>query len=193
MSNLHTHNHRLHELVAKAQDNIKQALALHPNTNFYVGTSGGKDSLTIKSLVASVTGKPFDVIHNSKPMPFTHPETQAFIYYKLSTEYPIVLMPSELMPSYCAARGYTLQFDGTRTAEFDRQEKSDDFIREGKSVNRTELEPYIETGIFNISVSYPIFDWTDADVFAYLESRGIELSGEYRGEYPLIWENPNVA
>ena len=192
-----TKSTRLRKLLISAKSNIRKALAIH-GTSFYVGTSGGKDSMAIKSLVSEVllettNDVSFDVVHNSKPYPFTHPLTQAYIYYKLSTEYPIMLLPSAHMPEYCKSQGYTLQFDGTRTAEFDREEKSDDFIRDGVSVNRTQLTPYIKNGVFEMSVSYPIYDWLDSDVFEYLQVKGIYLSGEYEGEYPLIWEDTNHA
>lgn len=172
---------------------IYKALESCNYVNYFAGTSGGKDSLTVASLVRNIQANDavLDLIHNPKPYPKTHPATKDYLYY-LSMQSPISFVPSADMERYCKAKGFTLQFDGTRKAEFSREDKSTDFIMNGESVCRTKIVPFIECGIFELSISFPILDWSDEEVLMYLYQEEIPLSSEYADVYPYIWEEANV-
>jgi 3'-phosphoadenosine 5'-phosphosulfate sulfotransferase (PAPS reductase)/FAD synthetase len=47
------------------------------------------------------------------------------------------------------------------------------------------MPSYVDNGIFNIAITYPIYDWVDHDVFHYMELNSIPFSPEYfrNGEY----------
>lgn len=179
--------------VRSAKRLIYKALKSCDYSNYFAGTSGGKDSLTVASLVSSVQDNDsvLDLIHNPKPYPKTHPATKDYLYY-LAMQSPIAFVPSVDMGRYCKAKGFKLQFDGTRKAEFSREDKSTDFIMNGEAVCRTKIVPFIERGIFDLSVAFPILDWSDEDVLMYLYLEGIPLSDEYSDVYPYIWEDTNV-
>ena len=82
------------------------------------------------------------------------------------------------------------QIDGARRSEANRPGKSSNFISNGRDVNRAELPPFVAKGLFNISFCYPIYDWTDEDVFDYLYEYKIPFSNEYQrnGEVAAYWK-----
>lgn len=174
-----------------AKELIEKALSSCGYKNFFAGTSGGKDSLTVDSLVRSVLGNTsLESIHNPKPYPKTHPATKDYLYC-LAMENPITFVPSSAMGKFCKDKGFKLQFDGTRKAEFSREDKSTDFIMDGEAVCRTKIQPFIQRGIFDLSISFPILDWSDEEVLQYLFNESIPLSSEYADVYPYILEDFN--
>jgi len=165
------------QLINKAFESVRKAYETH-NGQIFVGNSGGKDSC----VVLHITRKLFPnviVIHNSKLEPGkTHPLTRNFLYEQ-SAEFPIMFLPSSKMEEVVKKEKLTCQVDGTRRAEFDRTEKSDDVIINGKSVNRKDMPGYVHVGIFGLSAVYPIYDWTDKNVFEYIKEESIKISAEY--------------
>jgi predicted phosphoadenosine phosphosulfate sulfurtransferase len=89
------------------------------------------------------------------------------------------MMPAIMMQDFVYANNLTCQIDGARVSEAERPGKSSNFIRDGQNVNRKELTPFVENGMFGLTVCYPIYDWTDDDVFDYLIDTEIEVSNEY--------------
>ena len=106
-----------------------------------------------------------------------HPDTVKFVYELNET----VLH----LPSHCGREGIASQFitqiDGTRIAENDRTDgRSTSFVRNGIDVSRTELTEYVANGLFGLNFIYPIFDWTDAEVWSYICFFQLDVSEEYR-------------
>jgi len=148
----------------------------------YVGTSGGKDSVVVHHLAKlSVLGRSIQqVLHTAKPG-ITHPETLKFLY---SRNYPILFVPKGCpMP-----RGLKTQIDGTRALEYSRTDgRSTDLVVGGKTMSRQDMPMFVDDGLFGMNFIFPIYDWTDAQVWAYIMINGIEYSDEY-----LIPKGENV-
>jgi 3'-phosphoadenosine 5'-phosphosulfate sulfotransferase (PAPS reductase)/FAD synthetase len=76
--------------------------------------------------------------------------------------------------------GYKTQIDGTRIAEHDRSNgRAVDVVIDGKQVSRKELPLYLENGLFGLNFVYPIYDWSDAEVWAAIAHYDIPFSEEY--------------
>lgn len=165
----------------------------------FLGHSGGKDSQTILHLARSMgfNGK---IVHNIKPLLGTsgdpvaaltemHPETLNFLYTNVCRKNRVEFLHSSGMEEWVKDNGMLCQIDGARTEEATRAGKSANIIRNGVSVNRALMTEFEPCGIFNLQISYPIYDWTGYDVFDYLCANKVELSREYAtdAEY-LQWE-----
>lgn len=156
----------------------------------FLGHSGGKDSCVIHHLVKTLTRDPI-IVHNVKPMlsevesdPIAkltamHPSTLEFLYSTVARKHHVDFMPAIMMENFVKNKGLLCQIDGARVAEANRPGKSSNFIKNGINVNRKELTPFVENGMFGLSVCYPIYDWSDDDVFDYLVENRIEVSDEY--------------
>jgi 3'-phosphoadenosine 5'-phosphosulfate sulfotransferase (PAPS reductase)/FAD synthetase len=83
------------------------------------------------------------------------------------------------MPSFIQANGLECQIDGTRRDEATRNEKSTDLIVDGENVSRENMPAFVKRGIFGLSMLYPIFNWTEQQVWEYLKYNGIKVSKEY--------------
>lgn len=157
-----------------------------PNTLVAVAHSGGKDSQVILHLTKQIN--PFlPLIHNVKPMlgtsdePLTemHPATLEFLYTVVAKENTLTCLHASNMPEFIKESKISCQIDGSRASEYNRKGKSANFIVEGESASREKLRPFIEKGIFGLNICYPIYDWTDEDVFEYIRLNNIPLSKEY--------------
>ena len=139
----------------------------------YVGHSGGKDSVTICNLVdTTLPGNDLLRIHTPKPEA-THPDTVTFLY---ALHKPVLYCPAEEHSRI----GVRVQIDGTRIFEHDRRDgRSTDVMIDGRSMSREHLPLYVKHGLFGLSFIYPIYDWTDADVWAYIVANNIPFSKEY--------------
>ena len=53
------------------------------------------------------------------------------------------------------------------------------------------MPSFVKNGIFGLSITYPIVDWTDEEVFDYLDNNEIPFSAEYmrNGEYYTYLKN----
>lgn len=145
----------------------------------FVATSGGKDSTVILDLALKINPC-ITIIHNPKSI--THPDTIRFLY-DVSQRNIINYVPSSLMEKFIKDNNLKCQIDGTRISEFDRVDKSADLIINGQTVSRTEMKDH-GFGIWNLENIYPIYDWSDEDVFNYCKKHKIPLSREYK-EYHL--------
>lgn len=138
----------------------------------YVGTSGGKDSVVIQWLSRQVHDLP--TVHTPKPG-VTHPKTLEFLYQQCAKQ-AIMFCPSHAH----ANLKYDTQIDGTRIAEFDRTDgRSTDFVRDGQNVSRLEMTMWVPNGLFGLNFVYPIYDWSDAEVWACIFRFYIPFSEEY--------------
>lgn len=175
-------------------DRIARAYNRFGNTLF-IGNSGGKDSCVILHLAQQIYPN-ITIVHNVKPLLGTsgdpvaalteqHPKTLEFMYTSLCRHNSVIFTHSSLMPEWLNKTGFKCQIDGARRSEWDRPGKSSNIIVNGQNVNRKDMPDFVETGIFGMSLVYPIVDWTDDDVFEYLVTNNIPFSDEYvvNGEY----------
>jgi 3'-phosphoadenosine 5'-phosphosulfate sulfotransferase (PAPS reductase)/FAD synthetase len=179
-----------------ALERIKKAALPIDLGSIFAGHSGGKDSCVIHHLAKRALGDSITTVHNVKPMLGTsgdpvaaltemHPETLEFLYSNVCKKGRVLFMHSSNMPEWVKENSMRMQIDGARIAEANRPGKSSDIIRNGVNVNRslmTEIEP---VGIFGLTICYPILDWSDEDVFDYLNDNDLPFSAEYlkNGEY----------
>ena len=166
---------RVPALVEQAIRRLKES-PFDP-ASMYVGHSGGKDSVLVTYLADQAFGEEeLPTIHNTKPDGVenaVHPLTQKFLYGMART---ITYMPlgASLPPEL------TTQIDGTRISEWNREDgRSVDVIKNGQSVSRKELELYMQNGLFGRNFVYPIYDWSDVEVWAAIYSLNIPYSPEY--------------
>jgi 3'-phosphoadenosine 5'-phosphosulfate sulfotransferase (PAPS reductase)/FAD synthetase len=142
-----------------------------PIGGLYVGTSGGKDSVAVHHLM-SKTDLTWSVLHTNKPED-VHPLTKDFLYRR---QYPILYVPKgAAMPAHLRT-----QFDGSRASEYNRADgRSTDFIVGGVSVSRDKMPLYVTNGLFGLNFVFPMYDWSDEEVWAYIFGNDIEYSDEY--------------
>jgi 3'-phosphoadenosine 5'-phosphosulfate sulfotransferase (PAPS reductase)/FAD synthetase len=164
------------KLLELEENSIKRLLTDVP-TDFwpgiYVGTSGGKDSVVAYNLMCKLypTLSP-KILHTAKPS-VTHPKTLDFLY---SRPYPILYVPK----GHPLPDEFKTQVDGTRASEFDREDgRSTDVIVGGVSVSRENMPLFVRNGLFGLNFIFPIFDWTDEQVWAYIFKNNIPYSDEY--------------
>lgn len=168
---------------------VKEAIDLY-GTMTFVGHSGGKDSCVIHHMAQRF--KPdITLVHNVKPMLASvsndavakltamHESTLEFLYSNVALKNRMSFMPAHMMERFIRENNLKCQIDGARIAEANRPGKSSNFIHNGINVNRKDLKPFIENGMFGLYVCYPIFDWSDDDVFDYIVKHEIQLSDEY--------------
>jgi 3'-phosphoadenosine 5'-phosphosulfate sulfotransferase (PAPS reductase)/FAD synthetase len=166
------------------------------NTGF-LGHSGGKDSIVIHHLVQQVLGTDsIKIVHNVKPflgvsgdpiaeLTEMHMETLEFLYSSVCANHTVNFLHAKHMENWVLANKATYQIDGARIAEASRPGKSSNIIRNGNEINRSEMNWFEPRGIFNLLIVYPIFDWSDQDVWDYIITNNLTFSKEYlkNGEY----------
>jgi 3'-phosphoadenosine 5'-phosphosulfate sulfotransferase (PAPS reductase)/FAD synthetase len=139
--------------------------------------SGGKDSCVILDLVDKAV--PYDlipVIHNPKDS--TDPLTVKFLY-ELSKRRELRFVPFEKMNIFLP-NWFEIQVDGSRKGEAGRTERSNLVIFNGKEVSRDSMGEFTKNGKFGIATVFPIYDWTDGEVWQYIKEKGVQISDEYR-------------
>lgn len=163
---------------------IENALAVIHNAyitcsnKMYLGHSGGKDSCVIFHLAKQIDPE-IMVIHTPKGLSHTHPDTADFLYYEVARHHIIHMVPKEHMDNFIIRNDLLLQIDGARRDECNRTERSDDFVMNEENVNRKDLPQFVEFGLFGIAQLYPIFDWTDDEVWKYIVDHKVQVSKEY--------------
>lgn len=164
--------------------------AFGKNKVVVTGHSGGKDSVVIHDLVSRSNGSRFAIVHNVKPLLGTsgdpvaalteqHPKTLEFLYTDVCKHNTVTFLHSSRMHSWINTYGIECLIDGSRVCEHTRAGKSSQFIENGVSISREFMKEYHENGIFGLNVSYPIYDWSDEDVFEYIEENNLDISAEY--------------
>lgn len=172
-------------------------------SGLFLGHSGGKDSAVILHLTTQVIkAHEITIVHNVKPMidaaedevaalTAMHPPTLEYLYTQVCTKHEVQFMHSNKMKNWLLKNMLRCQVDGARRSEWDRPGKSSEIIVDGEKVSRKEMPQFVEKGIFDLSIVYPIYNWTDTDVFDYLYENQIPFSKEYQqnGEWDKYWEN----
>jgi len=183
--------------VKVAKERIIKAFKDNNNLVF-VSHSGGKDSCVVYDLVKTALGDgEFPVIHNVKPLLGTsgteigaltemHPETLEFLYSKVASVHPVYFFHASEMKDFIDVTCARASIDGSRLCEYTRKGKSSEFIKNGKNVSRSEMTDYIENGLFGLNQCFPIFDWSDDDVFDYIEHFALDISEEYTKNGELL-------
>jgi len=144
--------------IVKAEELIEQFYKDNPDA--FVAYSGGKDSKVILHLTeCAIEGDyPYDrnlvVLHN------LHPEETCDIDGTLQ-------VTKEDFPAFIKmAKNLNAQIDGTRTCEFNKK-----VIFNGELIDRTTIPSKVnDKGVFDLKVLYPILDWTDEEVWAYIRA-----------------------
>lgn len=157
-----------------------------PFDQWVIGHSGGKDSVVNHWLVSKTEAyemHKLPVVHTSKPGGDNaiHPATLEFLY---QLPFAVELWPRALGMN----PKYHLQFDGSRASEYDRTDRSANFIRDGQSVNRAELPLVVPNSMFGMTFVFPMYDWSDADVWATIFFYNLPFSKEYEHEHNLYAE-----
>ena len=149
-----------------------------PLASAYVGHSGGKDSVLVQHLADRVFNVP--TLHSTKPTGVenvVHPLTQKFIYEQ---DRVIIHTPLTRQNEVLSYLGLSTQIDGTRIAEHNRDDgRSIDVVINGKSVSRKELPLYLKDGLLGLDFVYPIYDWSDIEVWTTILKLNIPFSDEY--------------
>jgi 3'-phosphoadenosine 5'-phosphosulfate sulfotransferase (PAPS reductase)/FAD synthetase len=144
----------------------------------YVGHSGGKDSVLVRWLVDQTLDN-VPTVHTPKPKGVkneVHPLTKEFLY---GLNRHIHYIPDGCIETSEFAH-FVTQIDGTRAAEATRRDGRDvGLIIEGKEVSRAECPLYLEKGLFGKQYVYPIYDWSDLEVWAAILTKNIPFSREY--------------
>ena len=142
-----------------------------------VGHSGGKDSVLVRALADLAGFGSLDTVHNPKleGSNAVHAHTRELLY-EMATFRPVMHIPANAM----AKSGYRLQIDGTRRQEATRTDgRSTDIVCNGQSMNRAQMPMLVPRGLFDMTIFYPIVEWTDAQVWAAIAYLEIPFSREY--------------
>lgn len=169
-------------MVHKASLRLMEVIRQHGlnTSSLFVGHSGGKDSVVAHFVAMHALGKNLPLVHTTKlgtQRNAPHPATVQFLY-NLTYEHHIVFRPleSEDHPSI----PYMIQIDGTRMLEAERSDgRSTDLVFDGQTINRRDMKVFNPSGLFGLRFIYPIFDWTDHDVWATIFWFGLPFSEEY--------------
>lgn len=149
---------------------IRETAVHYPDR--FVCHSGGKDSVLVRALAEeAIPG--IEVVHNPKisGSNTVHPLTVKFLYEE-TTRFPISFEPR--------LRSSGLSIDGTRRAEAFRDDgRSTDYISNGESLPRVQLPLFVEKGLGGLPVMYPIYNWSDEEVWYTILALKIPFSSEY--------------
>lgn len=164
----------LNRRVTQAQNRIREAAAAGVN-RMYVAYSGGKDSEAVLRLTRSVYPC-VTVIHNGHKGEKVE-NTEGVLFVKEPK--------AENVPKFLSTVNVTSQIDGTRKYE----DKT--VIFDGVEIHRRDMpNGYTTNGVWGLEVFFPIWDWTDEDVFEYLRETDAPKVGNvkvsYEGEGPLL-------
>lgn len=157
--------------------------------NVYLGHSGGKDSAVILTLalIALKGAKPVIVhtIKDSFNKNRTHPDTIRYLYDTVSKWAKVIhFVPEDEMENFRQTSGLKYQIDGTRASEFERLDRSSTLVMDGKEQSREHMGDRTNNGVFGFDFFYPIYDWTDEEVWDYIWFQNIPLSEEYNNLRP---------
>lgn len=150
-----------------------------PSSSIYVGHSGGKDSVVAHYIAQFAFGNNLPVLHTVK-LPTEknapHPKTVQFMY-ELAAKHDVRFLPLDIDQTRL---GFSLQIDGTRALEAERSDgRSTDLVFDGVTINRKNMQTFNPCGLFGNAFVYPIYDWTDTQVWATIFALDLPFSEEY--------------
>lgn len=170
---------RIDERIGEAIERICD-MPFNAEHGLYVGHSGGKDSVLVRWLVDNALGTHVPTVHTPKPKGIkneVHPLTREFLY-NIGRHMHYIPDGCIETPEYAAT--FVTQVDGTRAAEASRRDGRDvGLIIGGQEVSRAECPLYLEKGLFGKQYVYPIYDWSDLEVWTAILAKHIPFSREY--------------
>lgn len=171
--------HRISDAMDRFDEIFAMNLRLTPQ-QFYVAHSGGKDSVVVHELAKMYFQESPRVVHTPKVSGFNkvHPDTIDFLY-GIAAEFGMDMVPGTKMRAFLEQNRLLVQVDGTRRDEADRTDRSSNVIVDGKDVSRTEMNWYTNDGLFGQICLFPIYDWSDEDVWTFIKQAEIAVSPEY--------------
>jgi len=137
-----------------AKNIIKEAFEKHKN-KIYVSYSGGKDSKALVKLSKEVYGKNLLIIHNGH------------IGERVENEHGILIVkkPKDNVKEFLKYVELEAQLDGTR------RDEDKTVIFDGIEIHRSVMPGfYTNDGVFELQVYFPFYDWTEEEIFTYLNS-----------------------
>jgi len=171
--------HSRREFLAKvgaAQDLIRSTAERYGVNQVCAAFSGGKDSQAVLRLCRSLYPHMI-AIHNGHAGEDIHGEPGV-----LCVKEP----KAENVPQFLKTVDMRMQFDGTR------QDEDKDVIFDGVNIHRSQMPGNLtENGVWGLGCCYPLFDWTEEDVFQYLQETDPDplvdsVRVSYEGEGPQI-------
>ena len=143
----------LKQKVKQAQELIKIAYSKHQN-GLYVAFSGGKDSRAVLRMTKEIYPNIL-VIHNSHKGEDIGDQKGVLV----------VKSPKTNVPKFLALTELTAQLDGTR------QDEDDYVMVDGVDIHRSKLNKnYVKSGVFGLEAYFPLFYFTEEEVYEYLRS-----------------------
>jgi hypothetical protein len=164
------------ELVTEAQVNIETFVRRIGQNRVYAAYSGGKDSQATLELSRWCYPKLL-AVHNDHPGE------------KIDRDDVLVVKQPKLetVPQFLRTVDLVGQIDGTR------QDEDKTVIFDGVEIHRSKMPgPMTEKGVFDLQCLFPLWNWTEEDVFRYLNNRqGASVKVRdvrvgYEGEGPLL-------
>lgn len=163
------------EKIQTARDRIRKFINETGVNKTYVAFSGGKDSKAVLRLTRSVFPNCL-VIHNGHKGEDAGKEEGVLFIKEPKAVY---------VPNFLETVSLQAQIDGTR------RDEDKTVIFEGNEIHRSKMPTWrTENGVWGLRICFPLWDWTEDEVFQYLEyTNPIEVNGikfSYEGEGDLI-------
>lgn len=163
-------------LVRLAQSRIKTTVDRFGLNSTYAAYSGGKDSEAVRRLTIDLYPRAM-LIHNGHRGERVSPHTEGILFVKEPK--------AENVPLFLKTVNLRAQLDGTR------RDEDKTVIFDGVEIHRSQMPSHsTDNGVFGLHVCYPLFDWTEEDVFAYLRFtnpiRITDVHYSYEGEGDLL-------
>lgn len=142
------------EKIEATIDRIRQAVKIHGANRTYVAFSGGKDSRAVLKLARCVLPRPI-TIHNGHAG-----ESIGTMEGVLCVKEP----KATNVPEFLRTVDVKCQIDGTR------RDEDDHVVFDGKTIHRSVMPTWRTCkGIWDLEVVFPLWDWTEQEVFEFLD------------------------
>ena len=139
--------------INEAKNIIKEAIDTY-KSRCYIAYSGGKDSKAMVKLAKSIYPDVL-IIHNEHPG-----ESVEDIFGLL-----IVRQPKTQVKDFLKFVKLDCQIDGTR------RDEDKNVIFDGIDIHRSQMPTYkTSNGVFGLAIYYPFVDWTEEEVYDYLNN-----------------------
>lgn len=169
----------IQQKIQAAQQRIKDTVELVGLNRVYAAYSGGKDSLAVLRLCRELYPEML-AIHNCHDGEGIDPS----IPNVLSINQP----KAEMVPAFLKTVTLAAQIDGTR------RDEDKTVIFESEEIHRSKMPNWkTDTGVFGLLCCFPLFDWSEEEVYQYLEMTGeptfYDMKQSLEGEGPRIGMN----